>query len=358
MILFMKKSLLFYIASFILAFFIVSASARENKPKVNLIRHPGFGLQHDSEILAQELKNLGYSVRSYKLNAPSIRQADINVFFQESNQNFFPFAKKNYFIPNPEWFLEETSVISKFDLILCKTREGKRIFKQYHPNAVYMGFTSPDRCQLDIKKNYRLALHLAGFNLQKGTDSIVKAWEMDSQLPGLTIYRHRGRCDYPPLYNMQLFYCFVPDDDLIKIQNIYGLHLCTSETEGFGHYISEALSCGAIVITTDAPPMNEFVTDTRCLVAYTHTSEQNLATNYYVDPVHLGQVVANLMQLSDIELANIGKKNRQFYLNQKLKFQRKIRKIFAVDQTFVPPKNELSNGLSNDTDDNPIDLYR
>lgn len=356
--LFMKQSLFFSIAAFLLAFFIFSATAAENKPKVNIIRHPGFGLKHDAEILAGELKNLGYSVRTYKLKAPSVRQADINVFFQETHQDFIPFAKKNYFIPNPEWFLEEISVLAKFDMILCKTREGKRIFKQYHPNTVYMGFTSPDRCQLAVKKNYRLALHLAGFSLQKGTDSIIKAWETGPQLPGLTIYRHRGRCDYPPLVNMQLFCYFVPDDKLIKIQNSYGLHLCTSETEGFGHYISEAFSCTAIVITTDAPPMNEFVTDKRCLVAYTHTSEQNLATNYYVDPIHLRQVVANLMQLSDTELAEIGKKNRQFYLKQKLRFQKKIRQIFAVDQTPVLLKNELSNGTSNDSDDNPIHLYR
>lgn len=348
----MKKSFSISIAAFILTFFIISAWADENKLKINLIRHPGFGLQHDSEILAQELKNLGYSVRSYKLNASSIRQADINVFFQESKQDFLPFAKKNYFIPNPEWFLEEISVISKFDMILCKTQEGKRIFKQYHPNVVYMGFTSPDRCQLAVKKDYRLVLHLAGFNLQKGTDSVVKAWETNPDLPGLTIYRHRGRSDYPSLYNMQLFYYFVPDEELLKIQNTYGLHICTSETEGFGHYISEALSCGAIVVTTDAPPMNEFVTDKRCLVAYTHTSEQNLATNYYVDPLHLGQVVANLMQLSDNELADIGKKNRQFYLKKKLQFQKKIRRIFAIEQTPVIPKNEPSN----DNDDNAIHL--
>jgi hypothetical protein len=78
--------------------------------------------------------------------------------------------------------------------------------------------------------------------------------------------------------------------------------------------------------------MNEFISDKRCLATYSHTSEQFLATNYYVDPVHLGQVVAKLMLLSDDELAEIGRKNRQFYLDSKLKFQKKIRKYFATDK--------------------------
>lgn len=341
----MKKSFFAFVLILILAFFAITASAVENKPTINLIyKHTGFGLGRDAEILTKELRGLGYSIRSCRVNSSKpVRQADINLFLEEVNQDFFSSAKKNYLIPNPEWFLEDVSVIPEFDMILCKTREAERIFKQYHHNTVFMGFTSIDRYNPKVNKNFRLALHVAGKSQQKGTDSIVKAWESNPQLPGLTMYRHQGRCDYPPLYNMRLFCCFVPDAELIKIQNLYGLHLCPSETEGFGQYMMEALSCGVIPITTNAPPMNEFVTDQRCLANYTHTTEQHLANNYYVDPVHLGQVVANLMLLSNEELAEIGKKNRQFYLDSKRQFQEKIREIFATDQMQInppaPPKN-------------------
>jgi len=336
----MKKTLLPSMLTFFLMLFAISVFAAEkkqnkqNKPTINLIyKAMGFGLARDAEILTNELKNLGYSVRSFKVNSSKpVRQADINVFLQEPNQDHFSSAKKNYLIPNPEWYYKDVSLISEFDMILCKTREGERIFKQYNPNTVFIGFTSFDRYDEKIKKNYRQAVHVAGKSLQKGTDSVVEAWELNPQLPGLTIYRYEGRIDYPPLYNVRLFCCFLPDDELIKIQNSYGLHLCPSETEGFGQYLSEALSCGGIPITTDAPPMNEFVTDERCLATYRHTSEQFLATNYYVDPEHLGQVVAKLMLLSDDELAEIGRKNRQFYLDSKHKFEKKIRKIFAFDK--------------------------
>ena len=42
------------------------------------------------------------------------------------------------------------------------------------------------------------------------------------------------------------------------IFNTYGLHLCPSESEGFGHYMHEA-SCNNIVIITDFSPFNEYV---------------------------------------------------------------------------------------------------
>ena len=41
--------------------------------------------------------------------------------------------------------------------------------------------------------------------------------------------------------------------------NTYTFHICPSLCEGFGHYISEGLSCGAVVITNNCAPMNELV---------------------------------------------------------------------------------------------------
>jgi hypothetical protein len=45
-----------------------------------------------------------------------------------------------------------------------------------------------------------------------------------------------------------------------RFQSEHPIHICASEREGFGHYLNEARAAGALIITTDHPPMNELVT--------------------------------------------------------------------------------------------------
>lgn len=44
------------------------------------------------------------------------------------------------------------------------------------------------------------------------------------------------------------------------VQAEHPIHVCASEREGFGHYINEARAAGALVVSTDHPPMNELIT--------------------------------------------------------------------------------------------------
>jgi hypothetical protein len=48
------------------------------------------------------------------------------------------------------------------------------------------------------------------------------------------------------------------DDDIIHLMNSHQFHIIPSMYEGFGHVIHEALGCGGLVLTTDAPPMNTY----------------------------------------------------------------------------------------------------
>lgn len=334
----MKNSILLALCLFTICLFFTSSplnaandDTQKSGLKINLIyKHTGAGLGRDGEILTKELQKYGHSIRSFRVNIlRPIREADINIFFEEVHQDFFQYATQNYFIPNPEWYKADESIIPQFDMILCKTREAERIFKPLNPNTVFISFTSLDRFDQTVKKDFRLALHVAGKSQQKGTDTIVQTWANNPHLPGLLLFRYQGRRDYAPLHNL-IFVCgFFEDSKLIETQNQFGIHLCPSETEGFGHYLMEALSTGAVVVTTDAPPMNEFVLDKRCLAGYNRTQAQHLATNYYVDGSKLAEVAETLMYLSDEELQDIGKKNREFYLKNKLFFEHRIAEIFG-----------------------------
>lgn len=287
------------------------------------------GLSRDIQILTRELTALGHSVEYVKSNVlQPIPKADINIFLENVDDFFFPYADKNYLIPNPEWYECSEDLIPRLDMILCKTREAEKIFKARNPNTTFMSFTCFNRLDKNVKKEFQLALHLAGKSLQKGTDTIIQSWSRNPHFPGLLLIRFQGSNEIPPLYNLKLIYTYLRETELIELQNMCGIHLCPSETEGFGQYLFEALSCGSVVVTTDAPPMNEFITDKRCLAGYHHTQPQCLATNYYVDQFKLDQVIDNLKSLPEKELQKIGKRNREFYLENDRFFKQRLAEIF------------------------------
>ena len=253
--------------------------------KINIISNRnGVGLSQDIDILQAELVKLGHQVSFIEdKDLSTIQKADINVLIQPLNLLSLPYADRNYLIPNPEWCWFTPEEIAQFDMILCKTKEAERIYTPLNSNTVFMGFTCKDRYDPAVKKNYKAPFHLAGKSTQKGTHLLVKTWLQNPQWPQLTLVKYENSA-FPSAVQIRYLYGYLPVQELTALQNSCGLHICPSETEGFGYYIMEGLSCGAVVAVTDAPPMNEFVKDKRCLIGVEKTAPMQLATNYYVDP--------------------------------------------------------------------------
>jgi glycosyltransferase involved in cell wall biosynthesis len=61
--------------------------------------------------------------------------------------------------------------------------------------------------------------------------------------------------------NLILYTKRLADEELLRLQQSSGVHLCPSREEGFGHYINEARALGALVMTTNWAPMNDMVQD-------------------------------------------------------------------------------------------------
>ena len=59
----------------------------------------------------------------------------------------------------------------------------------------------------------------------------------------------------PVARNIDAHMGYLSDQELRTLQNQSAFHLCLSLTEGWGHYIGEALGVGAVTMTVDAPPM-------------------------------------------------------------------------------------------------------
>jgi glycosyltransferase involved in cell wall biosynthesis len=256
--------------------------------KINIITWlNNFGLTKEAKLLKEILEKEGFDVQIFNLEKKTeIRNADINIFCERISENHFQLAKFNIFLPNPEWFVFSTSdgkahtqltecipEFSKLDLILCKTHDAVKIFKNYinEDKIKFVSFTSEDNF-LEVENKYRTFLHLQGKSNLKGTNELWQVgfhyyddWSELSKRTKKYLEIFISSANFSNAEILPAQFKYYPkindDDDFKKAQNKCIFHICPSYYEGFGHYIWEALSCGAIVLTLDAPPMNEFVTN-------------------------------------------------------------------------------------------------
>jgi glycosyltransferase involved in cell wall biosynthesis len=121
--------------------------------------------------------------------------------------------------------------------------------------------------------------------------------------------------------NIEMITERVDEATLRRLQNESALYLCPSEAEGFGHIILEGLSVGGVVITTDAPPMNELVTpDAGLLVAVERTEPMGIGERYFVNLDDLERKIRRALEMSQTERAAFGRAARA--------------RFEAIDQTF------------------------
>lgn len=314
---------------FILIFLIFlspSLSAKQTSLRFNIISRNlknGAGKEVDIFILKSRLEKLGHEVLLVDYEKPGkVSSVDINIFLAQYRPSMFSKAKLNWFLPNAEFCTASPADLKSFDLILCKTEESLRIFQEISKKTYFLGFTSTDHNQPEISKDFSKYVHVGGKSMMKGTDEVLKTWKMNPDLPHLTLIKHKYLNDAKKIPNhVKLITKRVSNASLLSLQNGCGVHLCPSKTEGFGHYIMEAMSTGAVVVTTNAPPMNEFIQDPRCLVQYGHSETQRYATLYTIDEQALMSTVKALQGLSKDEMQRIGQYNREEFLRRQAEFE-------------------------------------
>jgi len=325
----MKKNIFFYII-FLFFGFNVIASELVRPLKIHLFSDAnGKGLDKDRDVLIEELTALNCTVEWFEhKDYGKISFADINIFIQHINVKYINTASLNWFIPNPEWYTQHVNLLNSMDLILCKTHEVERIFKEMEYSTQFLGFTTPDRYKSKIKKIFPLCLHVAGSSEQKGTSTIKNTWLNHEEFPHLSIVKQIEK--QLTTKNLNVINYWLTDEKLIELQNMCPVHICTSETEGFGHSIMEAMSVGAVVLTTNAPPMNEFIEDKRFLVNFSRFSYQGFAINYYVDQKELEKNIRLLQKFSKTELEAIGLSNRNRYLEKTNEFKFNLQQLLET----------------------------
>jgi len=182
-----------------------------------------------------------------------------------------------------------------------------------------------------IEPDYDRFLHLAGGSALKGTDTLLEAWARHPEWPTLTLLMHRkGAIPATLPENVDLIDRYLPDQELQALQNRCGVHLCPSRSEGWGHYIGEALSCGAVTVTTDGPPMNELVgPDRGVLVPWERSEPRKLGTNFMVGPEALERAVEELLARPVEEKVRLGAAARSWFEENDARFRARIRELWT-----------------------------
>ena len=237
----------------------------------------GAGLEQEAKILREVLAAQDiYTVFIHYTNLANATmvRADINIFFEVIAPPVLSLSRENWFVPNCEWYDAKIDrYLNQFTRILCKTRHCYEIWcaKVGTAKCTYTSFEARDIYRPEIPREVKF-LHLAGKSEHKNTEAVIRTWqklrkESSSAVPILPL-PHLTLVARAPLFEELCKGEFpdgnvtwIPkatDEQVIEMMNSHQFHILPSMYEGFGHALHEALGCGGIVLTTNAPPMNTF----------------------------------------------------------------------------------------------------
>lgn len=300
-----------------------------------------YQVHHCKLIEHGRLKQLGIfqniSSRSSAYLSSRLKNFDLNIFLEVIRPELLPLAQVNLLIPNQELFAQaDLPLLDSIDAVLCKTHYAEQIFAQITPHYQQIGFSSQDRQLPNACPDYSQFFHLAGKSgKRRGTQQILQFWKAHPDLPKLTVVAHGlNLTPYQTCANLQIFNQYLADAQIQQLQNQIGLQICLSQAEGFGHFMVEAMSAQACVITTDAPPMNELVTPDRGYLVGLGVAtavEGYFDQRFQFDPDQFEQQIWELVQTPEAEKRAKGLRARRWYEQNQQAFQQNL--LRALDQT-------------------------
>lgn len=287
-----------------------------------VVKDNKYGLTRDAALIAAALERLGIAARIVGIGERGLvdrllgrRQARRAIHVERAFPAWFTAAEETWLVPNQERFpRRHLGRLAGVDRVLAKTRHAEAIFSALGADTRYLGFTSPDRHDAAVARDWHEFYHLAGASTLKGTQAVLDLWRAHPEWPTLHLVQKAANAPRSLPGNVDLVAGYLTDAALRTMQNRYGQHLCPSRAEGWGHHIVEALSCGALVVTTDAPPMNEHVTaETGLLVPACASAPRHLGTSYAVDPAALEAAIETLRAMPVATKQAMGAAARRAY---------------------------------------------
>lgn len=238
-------------------------------------------------------------------------------------------------VPNHEWFSDQT--ISRLGLVKQlwhKTQTGFHLLESlYSHNVVhrYLGFTSPDP-GIRANNNNNFA-HFKGKSSLRHTNLILNIWKKRSDFPELKIqfwsaHEEISFFNVPEWFrwnNMSVRIGYLSRKEYFSELALCGIHICTSMTEGFGHYINEARAMGAVPMVINAPPMNEFVdAESGILINPSGYMVNRDVTYFSIEESLLEQAFESAKEISELNLLKFGLNARARYESERIDFYKRL----------------------------------
>ena len=278
-----------------------------------------------------EIKVRGIRDRPLWKRLIGAKEAKQAVHIERAFPRWFSAAERHFLIPNQERFPHRhLPRLRRIDTVLAKSHHAAEIFRSHGAHVEYLGFTSEDQRDPSVTRDWKAILHLAGGSTLKGTEDILTLWSRHPEWPRLTLVQREylGPLPVPP--NVTLISGYVTDEEVRRIQNAHGIHLCPSRAEGWGHHLVESMSTAALVITTDAPPMNEHLSaDSAIMVPYARTEPRRIGMCFFVDLPAFENAIATAISMPESEKMALGQKARVRFEEIDRGFHERLSAIFG-----------------------------
>ncbi|VAW48330.1 hypothetical protein MNBD_GAMMA03-2077 [hydrothermal vent metagenome] len=191
--------------------------------------------------------------------------------------------------------------IKKADIVLCVSSIVKEKVLEKFPNESHVWILpnrvnfktmhpyTPEECE-DLMMQFPFThkiLHVGRKTKQKNLDTLIKALKILGDEYCLIssgkgdVEEYHKLADEQDVRERCLFFEAIPQEELARYYSFADCMCTPSRWEGFGMVFTEALACGAVVITSDIAPMNDFITH----------NENGLLIEDYENPQKLAEVI-------------------------------------------------------------------
>jgi hypothetical protein len=341
---------------------------------VIIARGSQWGLGQDAKLVEQALRE-AHAKKIIKIDSidhldptamMEMRPVDLQIHLEIPCRLAWPWAKRNWVLVNPEWWVRDAWdwAAEAADLLLFRSVAGSNLFADRVPaeRRVVLPWRTPGRISTaevpNILKKDRRFLYVVGGSVNKATAArtVVSTWR--AEWPPLEVWgaadiidglRGLAAADAPVVWNTAFKSVREKEEAQARAQ----FHCVASAGEAFGYTMAEAASVGALPLWCGLPVHRELWGEVLEAVGRIDVAGDRAedATKYLDQPFEVSSAavvsaVESLLALSEPQLVQLSKNFQASYNQSVAAFRsawatlltRLAKQLPRAKQPFIPAK--------------------